>query len=154
MRLTMRSAFTQLFFSAVLAGGISCAAVEVTLQPAPAAPAGASGEVEFESRNAGSASFSVQVEGLSPGPYTLMAVLNPEEPAVTLGMISILDPGLEPDREAGDSRKEDSVTHPSDRLSSRVQGELPPGVVPEQITEVAVTDGGGNALLKARVHPK
>jgi hypothetical protein len=116
-------------------------AVHQTMSVTPAARTGASGSLSIEG-----STITLEIEGLGPGNFQVAAV-NGDGDWVNLGIISIVDPSEEPQRETGDSRNAKSVTHERDFLSCRVQLQLPGGFNPAELQQVLLLDLGGNVLL-------
>ena len=129
----------------------------VVLTPTPAAPTGASGVACLEAENgrgANPATLLVKTRQLSPGGYWLRAVRGSDGSEIPLGLIAIINPADQPEREAGDDRNQRSSAYLADFLESQTQVELPPDLAPADIAQIILSDPGGNDLLKGTVRAK
>ena len=125
----------------------------LTLTRTVAAPYGAEVSVTLESsNNAAGVQLIIEVEtqGLTPGKYRLECAEVSNGLWRELGFITIQDPDLMPDVEAGDSRHEDSTTHASEGIKSRITIVAPSGTAPGRIRHIRFTDAGGTVLLESK----
>jgi hypothetical protein len=121
----------------------------ITLRATGAAPALAQGDAELRGFT-----LAVETQGLGPGAYRIEAVLRGDPVPILLGVVSIVNPSLSPDRLTSENFKEDSVTDATDILQSRSELPLPPRLDPHQIETVTVADHGGTALLQGETGKK
>ncbi len=129
-----------------LLAGLWEASAATQLKPTHAAPAGLSANIALDSN--GAPSFTLELRGLGPGTYEIR--MEDSNGSVEMSCpIAILDPTLAPDTQTVENNQEDSLAHQSYDLASRIQGDLPSGLRPENIRYVAVLDPGGNVLLEA-----
>jgi hypothetical protein len=142
-----RRLVTFAIFGLLTCGRAASGLEAVALRPTAGAPAGAKGSIEAF----GADSLSLKTQGLRPGVYELRAVEKTEGDSVFLGLLSVSDPRLGPERQAGVDRQEDNSTHQSDLLESRSEVKLPPGVKPADVARIVVSDVSGNELLVAEM---
>jgi hypothetical protein len=113
----------------------------IVLKRAVAAPVMAQGTASLDlAGSQGTSTLSLELQGLIPELYDVRIVLDPDDPPVIVGTVSIVDPELGPDRKTGDTRKEDSVAHASDLVASRIQLQLPPMLDVRNASAILVTD--------------
>ena len=122
------------------------------LLAAPAAPAAASGHAEFQKPDPGVASngsgkLIVEIQGLPPGNYQIMAVMQPDDAVVDLGQLSVRDPTVGPEEKAGEARKERVNPQQSEIIKSRIELGLSASVPATKIRRLKVSDTGGVVFL-------
>lgn len=125
----------------------------LTLSRTAVAPFGAEGSVTLQFSNSPTGTqlvIEVETQGLTPGKYRLEYAEVPNGLWGELGFITITDPDVTPDLEAGDSRHEDSTTHPSEGIKSRIAITAPADVAPGRIRYFRFTDLGGTVLLQSK----
>ncbi len=144
----MKRRFIALLFGAVL--GLNVASYgEVAFTPGTSAAPQAGGSIDF----IGSSTLMVQTRGLQPGTYQILAIRRFDRSPIILGSISVSDPGLQPERQAGESRKEDNNSHQATELKTRTELTLPRDLAPKDITRIVLRNLVGDELLVA-VLPK
>jgi hypothetical protein len=93
--------------------------------------------------------IAVETQGLTPGVYRIKYGEGSND-VRELGLITIRDPDAIPDVEAGGNRHEDSTTHHSEGIRSRIVIVLPVDVAPNKIRYIRLADLGGTVFLEGR----
>ncbi len=122
---------------------------KIVLKRTPVAPLTAGGTVQLNSQPGstnGPFSLSVKMQGLNPGTYWLKAVRTGNGGTLVLGSLVLSDPTAVPSGASWENQKEAGADE-SSLLQIRSQVGLPPGVRPNEIGSIMVTDSGGTALL-------
>ena len=117
------------------------------------APYGAEGSVELQSSNSPAGNLLVVVvetHGLTPGNYKIEYVELPNGVWNELALMTVRDPDVIPDLEAGDSGHEVSTTHQSEGIKSRISFALPVDLAPRKISYIRLTELGGTVLLEGK----
>jgi hypothetical protein len=118
-----------------------------------AAPYGAEGSVLLQWSNSPAGVHLIieaETHGLTPGKYRLEYAEIPNGLWRELGFITIKDPDVTPDLEAGHSQHEDSTTHASEGIKSRIAIVAPADAAPGRIRHVRFTDMSGTVLLESK----
>ena len=123
--------------------------LEVVLIATTNAPAGATGEAEFEGENdhgTNSATLEVETEGLAVGTYTVSVTDNTGTNTYVLGTfdVSSATDTNEDDDSQGDN---DDQGEDTGEDSGEAEFALPPGVNPMDIAAVAIADTNGLVVL-------
>lgn len=114
----------------------------IVLTNTAAAPASAKGTAELQP-----GLVSLNTQGLSPGRYDLVAVKKSDGSALPLGVLTISDPTLSPDREANDSKKEANDSEQSPTLTTQTRLALPAGLDATDIGQLRVSFHGNDMLV-------
>ena len=115
-----------------------------------AAPAGATGTMEFQRENGGRTSLHIRVQRLSPGAYRLYGKQKSDGKKISLGLMSVPDPTAQPDREANQNSKTDSSTHATEVLQVETRVNLPPAVIASDLGKISICNSAEIVLLESR----
>lgn len=122
--------------------------IHLLLEPTPAARAKIGGTAEITpSTTNGAATLSIELSGLRPGMYSIVAVKVDQPDPLQLGAFLVGSPGAGPEKVAGEDHQEVSNSYQSEELKSHTELQLPPGLKPRQIDRIMITDRGGTTLL-------
>lgn len=119
----------------------------ITLTNTPAAPLNAGGSAELKH----SAVLSLNIHGLNPGSFRVLAVRKSDHSIVQVGMLALGNPTVVPDEQANEDQRQESLTHQEKGLQSSSDLRLPADLPTSDVAKIIVADKGGNDLLVGRV---
>jgi hypothetical protein len=126
----------------------------ILLQPTAVAQYQAAGSARFEGgtdhpENPGA--LVIEAQRLDPGYYLIGVAVEPNGERLALGPVTLLDPTAAPDRETHENTMQTSNAHQSTFLALTTRVQLPPGLSPEDISKIMVSDPFGNDVLVGTV---